>query len=94
MTFINKAKLGKIAAGAAVATVFAIAMTGPALADRDDHGRGDRDWRMHEQHAWQWHRVHPHPVPVVEPVYAPPVVYAAPPPPPSGINLILPLNFR
>ena len=89
MTFFNKRKLGKIAAGLAVAMVFAIAMTGYAKAD-------DRDWRGHEMRARHYHVMHPHPYPyqAAPVVYAPPVVYAAPPPPPMGINLILPLNFR
>jgi hypothetical protein len=86
MTFSAKQTLGKIAAGTALAAVFAIALTGQAKAD-------DRDWNRHEVYARHWHRAHPHPVPVITPVYAPPVVYA-PPPPSPGINLILPLNFR
>jgi len=88
----RRAAFGKIAAGTALAFVFAMALAGPAHADdRYSRGRGDdRDWRAHETQARHWH-AHPHPVAPI--VYAPPVVYA-PPPPPSGINLILPLNFR
>jgi hypothetical protein len=53
--------------------------------DRDDRGRGDRDWRAHEgrSHGYE---------PGV--VYAPPVVYTAPQYEEPGFNLVVPLNFR
>jgi hypothetical protein len=84
----------RLALGVAFAAIVAMAMAPSAKAD-DRNGRGDdRDWRGHEMHARDWHRGHPHYDPHV--IYAPPVVYAPPPPMPvsSGINLIVPLNFR
>jgi len=94
---MKRSFISKIAAGAAIAALLAISAAGTAHAD-DRGWRGqrnvvheDRDWREHEVHVRHWHE---HPVGPV--VYSPPVLVAPPPPPPesSGINLIVPLNFR
>jgi hypothetical protein len=102
--FRKPSGLGAVAIGLGVAVLLTAAVaSSPARADDRnwrDHGvsgpaRGDdRDWRDHEMRARHWHVAHPHPVMVAPMVYAPPVVYAPPPPPMSGINLIVPLNFR
>jgi hypothetical protein len=80
-----------LAAVLGLALIGSVAM--PQAAHADWHGRDwhHEDWNHHAAAARHWHG---HPYGYGGPVvYAPPTVYA-PPPQPSGISLILPLNFR
>ena len=87
----------------AVGTTVSTSARADDWGDRDwhEHGYHEREWREHERERErereEWREHH---------YVAPPVVYASPgqgyyyaaPPPvvavPSGLNIILPLNFR
>jgi hypothetical protein len=79
----------------AVAMAFVICgvAAGPALADRDDHDRGQGG---HHRHDRGWHGHRRHFVQSSEPdvYYAPPPVVYAPAPPSPGITFVFPLRIR